>query len=232
MKKWQKIIFNVCRIILGIVFIFSSFVKGIDPLGFAYKIHDYFVAAHLPQLNFSSLFLSYTLNGIEFLIGIALILGLFFNYTALATLAFMIFYTILTFILALFNPVSDCGCFGDAIKLTNWETFFKNVILLALIVYVFLNRKKFNIKLSPKYQYITIGIYIIVFYSISFYSYRHLPFFDFMPYSVGSNIKEKMTVPAGMPVDEYQTQLLYRNKNTKEVKSFTLENYPWQDTLN
>ncbi len=229
---WLKVLFHISRIIIGVTFIFSGFVKGIDPLGSAYKFSDYFMAAHLPQWPELALVLSFLLSGAEFLIGMAMITGTYMVFTSWVALFFMVFFTILTLILAIFNPVSDCGCFGDAIKLTNWETFYKNVFFLILVVFIFIYRNKVKFNYNKFFEPAVIAISIICFYGISFYSYKHLPIIDFMPYSRGSNIIEKMTIPPGAPTDEYQTQLIYKNKNTGELKTFGMDNYPWQDTLN
>ncbi len=232
MEKLLKILFNGSRIILGIVFIFSGFVKGIDLTGYTYKINEYFGAAGLPEMPQIALIISFLMSGAEFLIGIALVTGIFINLTAWTTVFFMGYFTLLTFILAVFNPVSDCGCFGDAIKLTNWETFLKNLVFSVLVVFIFTRRKKFVFH-SPLLMEWSVLITTIIIYSvISVYSYRHLPVIDFLPYSIGSNISEKMKTPADAPKDEYETIFLYKNIKTGKVKEFNMNNYPWQDTVN
>lgn len=230
-SKLIKLLFHISRIIIGVTFIFSGFVKGVDPLGSAYKFSDYFLAAHLPQWPELALIFSFLFSGAEFLIGIAMLTGIYMNFTSWVALFFMTFFTILTFILAIFNPVSDCGCFGDAIKLTNWQTFYKNVFFLILVIFIFIFRKKIRLNFNKLFEPVVVAISIISFYGVSFYSYNHLPIIDFRPYSRGSNIIEKMTIPPGAPSDEYQTQLIYKNKKTGELKTFSMENYPWQDTL-
>ncbi|MCX7986172.1 MAG: DoxX family protein, partial [Bacteroidales bacterium] len=220
------------RILIALVFIFSGFVKGIDLLGTAYRFSDYFTAMHLPRMETLSLFLSFLLSGAEFLIGVALLTGIWPKFTSSVALIFMIFFFFLTLILAIFNPVSDCGCFGDAIKMSNWETFYKNVVLLALVVYIFIFSKQFKSPLGNLYPWSVTLIGTAAFTFISIYSYRHLPIIDFMPFKEGNNIIEKSSIPPGAPTDEYATQLLYKNKKTGEVKAFDMTNYPWQDTVN
>jgi uncharacterized membrane protein YphA (DoxX/SURF4 family) len=232
MDRSLKILFNIIRITLGLYLISSGFVKGIDPLGSAYKFNDYFTAFGWTQIPTLSLVMSFMLSGAEFLIGFALVTGVFINLTAWSALIFMLFFTVLTLILAITNLVNDCGCFGDAVKLTNWQTFYKNLFTLPFVFFIFFRRKKFNFKSS---LWLELGLTILgiaAFFYISFFSYRHLPVIDFMPYSVGTNIPEKMSIPAGAPLDEYETKLLYKNNKTGEIKEFTMDNFPWQDTIN
>ena len=136
----------ISRVIVGLIFMFSGFVKGVDPLGSAYKYHDYFVAFHLDFLSPFVLYLGILLCVLEFMIGLALVTGVKMRLATILVTIFMVFFTILTFILALTNPVSDCGCFGDALILTNWETFFKNIIIMIFVIIIIVGRKKFKNK--------------------------------------------------------------------------------------
>jgi len=226
----MKYIRLLSRIILGVVFIFSGFVKAVDPLGSAYKFADYFTAFKLGFLEFLALPMGVFLSAFELILGITLILGYRKKIVYAVTFWFMVFFTGLTFILALFNPVSDCGCFGDALILTNWQTFLKNVGLMVFVLILWVPRKK----LAPggkviKEWGIIAGLYIMASF-FSFWNYQHLPLLDFRPFDVGTVIREKMTIPEGMPVDEYETSLIYRNKETGEKSAFTMDNYP-RDTL-
>src|SRR6056297_3403138 len=123
----MKLIRNISRIVIAAVFIFSGFVKAVDPLGSSYKFADYFVAFQMEWLSPAALFFSVVLSAVEFSIGFALLNNVLTRLSSIAMFIFMSFFTALTFYLALSSPVSDCGCFGDAIKLTNWETFYKNL---------------------------------------------------------------------------------------------------------
>ena len=136
-QSWRDTLLVVSRIILGTVFIFSGFVKGVDPLGSAYKFSDYLMAFQLGFLDFTTVPLAFIQSAAEFMIGISLLLKLRFRLGAWAVLVFISFFTILTLIIALTNPISDCGCFGDAIIMTNWQTFIKNTILLPFVFMVF-----------------------------------------------------------------------------------------------
>jgi uncharacterized membrane protein YphA (DoxX/SURF4 family) len=228
----MKIIKHLARILVGITFIFSGFVKGIDPWGSAYKFTDYFNAMHLEWLQWAALPLGIILSFAEFAIGVALLFNTFLRFFSWLALLFMIFFTGLTLWIAIENPVTDCGCFGDALVISNWETFYKNLILIVLTGIVFIYRKKIK-GLPGKKTGLTLAVLSVVIYSfIVFHSYNHLPVFDFRPYKVGVNIPEAMATPADAPQDVYENIFYYKNKNTGEVEQFTEENYPWQDTIN
>jgi len=207
-------------------------VKGIDPLGSDYKFTDYFNAFGMGWMNATTLFFSFALSLIEFLIGIALLFNLWVSRMAWGSLLFMAFFTPLTLVLALTNPVSDCGCFGDAMILTNWQTFWKNIILLLLAIMIFMYRKEYKSSLPLVGQFSFLALAGAGMLCLSVYCYRHLPVLDFRPYAVGKNITEGMRLPEGAEPDQYEVTLKYKNKQTGEVQSFTEENYPWQDTLN
>ena len=228
----MRLVKNLCRIIVGIVFIYSGFVKGIDPLGSDYKFTDYFNAFGMGWMNATTLFFSFALSLVEFLIGIALLFNLWVSRMAWGSLLFMAFFTPLTLVLALTNPVSDCGCFGDAMILTNWQTFWKNIILLLLAIMIFMYRKECKSSLPLVGQFSFLALAGAGMLCLSVYCYRHLPVLDFRPYAVGKNITEGMRLPEGAEPDQYEVTLKYKNKQTGEVQSFTEENYPWQDTLN
>lgn len=228
----MKLIRNICRILVGLLFIYSGFVKGVDPLGSNYKFIDYFNAFHLSWMNGTALFFSFLLSLAEFLIGLSLFLNIKTKWAAWGAMLFMAVFTPLTLILAIKNPVTDCGCFGDALVLTNWETFWKNIIILALTLVVFMQKEKFKSIFNFLEQTTLVIISAFFMLGIEFHCYRHLPIIDFRPYAIGKNITEGMTIPEGAPHDEYEITLQYRNKQTGEIKDFTEENYPWQDTLN
>ena len=226
----MKYIRLLSRIIPGVVFIFSGFVKAVDPLGSAYKFADYFTAFKLGFLEFLALPLGVLLSAFELVLGMTLILGYRKRVVFSITLWFMAFFTVLTFILALFNPVTDCGCFGDALILTNWETFLKNVVLMGFVLVLWFDRKRESAGRPVLGEWMVIaGLYVMASL-FSAWNYRHLPLIDFRPYEVGTVISEKMLVPEGMPTDEYETSLIYRNRETGKSSTFTLEDYP-RDTL-
>jgi uncharacterized membrane protein YphA (DoxX/SURF4 family) len=223
---------HIARILVGITFIFSGFVKGIDPWGSAYKFTDYFNAMGLEWLVWAAFPLGVILAFTEFAIGIGLLFNVFIRFFSWLAFLFMAFFVPLTLWIALKNPVTDCGCFGDALVLSNWETFYKNIVLMVLTIIVFRYRKNMKKKPEKKLPYILSGLSVIIYFVFVLYSYNHLPVFDFRPYKVGVNIPEAMTVPDDAPKEVYENIFYYKNKNTDEIKEFTEENYPWQDTVN
>jgi hypothetical protein len=144
----------------------------------------------------------------------------------------MAIFTPLTLYVALANPVTDCGCFGDALVITNWQTFFKNVLLSAMIILVYINRFKIEPVVLGKWRYYRISVITTIYIGFVVWSYRHDPVFDFRPYKVGANIPEGMKIPEGKHADVYSNIFYYRNIKTNDVKKFTDADYPWQDTLN
>jgi uncharacterized membrane protein YphA (DoxX/SURF4 family) len=227
--KINKYIVLVSRIIIGITFIFSGFVKAVDPVGSQIKIGEYLIAYGLDWLLPLALLAGIIICSLEFIIGASLLFGAKSKIITYGAFILMAFFTIQTFFSALFNPVSDCGCFGDAIKLTNWETFYKNVVLIVLALIVFLSWKNIKPVFSnfPEWSVVAIAGLFILF--IAIHSYRFLPLIDFLPYQTGNDIKEQMIIPEGAPRDEYKTMLVYKNKKTKETKEFSDNNIPSDD---
>lgn len=223
---------HISRVLLGLTFVFSGFVKGIDPWGSAYKFTDYFNAFQMPWITDLAFALGVFLAATEFFLGVAFIFNFFTRITSWFMLAFMVFFTGLTFVLALTNPVTDCGCFGDALIITNWQTFYKNIVLLALAIYVFIQRKNFKSKNGPILSIAFTGMTMVVYFYLVDYSYKHLPIIDFSPYKVGANIPEAMKIPEGALNDVYENNFVYKNTKTGEEKKFTEADYPWQDTIN
>ncbi len=226
--KTENMITFVSRLVLGMVFIFSGFVKGIDPLGSTYKFTDYFNALGLGFFGPLALLLALALAGVEFLIGVSILFRIRYRLGVWVLLVFISFFTILTFILALTNPVTDCGCFGDAIIMTNWQTFFKNLILLPFVLHIFWFRKVGQEAFKPLFSWVALGVFTLAFLGLEIHAYRHLPLLDFRPYSVGTYIPSKMTVPEGAPQDEFKTYLYYEKNGT--VEEFTDDDFPWEDT--
>ncbi|MCG6186768.1 BT_3928 family protein [Maribellus maritimus] len=228
----MKTLAHISRILVGITFIFSGFVKGIDPWGSTYKFTDYFNAMGLEWLTWAAFPLGVLLSFAEFAIGVALLWNVFIRFFSWLALLFMAFFLPLTLWIAVKNPVTDCGCFGDALVISNWETFYKNVVLIVLSILIFSKRKTLAKSGKGKLNYISSAVFTIVYIGLVVYSYNHLPIFDFRPYKVGVNIPEAMSYPDDAEQEVYENIFYYRNKNTGEVEKFSEDDYPWQDTIN
>lgn len=217
---------NICRTILAVVFLFSGFVKAVDPMGTQYKIEDYLQAFGMLSIQHSiiPLLLSVALAIIEFIIGAFFLFGIRRITASLLSLVLMIFYTPFTLYIAIKNPVSDCGCFGDALILTNWETFLKNVVLLICAVVVWRYRRLIFRFVSEKFDWL-VALYSCLF-ALAFCSYclYYLPVLDFRPYKIGTNIPEAMSLPPGKHLSELETVFLMKKGNVE--KEFTVDNYP------
>ena len=191
-----KIPVNFCRILLGLTFMFSGVVKAIDPVGTQIKLSDYLFAFGMGDVLLDStiLILACLLAGFEILIGSYLVVGAFCRGASLLALIVMAFFTPLTFYLAIKNPIEDCGCFGDALVLTNWQTFSKNVFLLLISVYVFVKRKAIVPFVSEKRQWIVTVLMVAVSIRFMVSNVIGLPVLDFRPYKVGTDLRQKILV--------------------------------------
>jgi hypothetical protein len=223
---YRKIMTESCRVILGATFIFSGTVKCIDPVGGAIKIEDYFGAFGLSALNPIATFVSFNLSAAEFMLGLCMLTAVYRKWTTRCMLAFMTFMTLLTLYIALFNPVHDCGCFGDAFILTNWQTFLKNLLVLlpASIVTCRYYKRMTPVYTHKVYWFILFFAYVFPA-GFSWYNHSHLPIEDFRPYKKGANIPALMSFPEDAPQDEYR--YLYE-KNGKK-KAFAAEDAPAED---
>lgn len=227
----QKLLL-LARWVVGSVFTFSGFVKGIDPVGFQYKLNDYIEALHIQWLEFLSFPGALLLPFAEFAIGITLLSGILIRLSTKLAFIFMLFFTPLTLYIALKNPVTDCGCFGDALVISNWMTFYKNIVLIVFAAFLFIYRKNLLFTLSVKSREVAFGLLSFVYLTAVYWSYNHEPVFDFRPYKVGANIPDGMKTPVGSPTDVYQNVYHYRNRKSNEVKQFDDRDYPWKDTIN
>ena len=220
------VITTVCRFVLAIVFIFSGFVKAIDPLGTQYKIQDYLDAFGWTGVfpEFVPFVASALLGMLEFCLGVYLFFGIRRIIAPRAVVAVMAVMTPLTFWLAWEHPVSDCGCFGDALVLTNWETFGKNVVLLAMSLVVLKCRRRLFPLATTRFDWLIALYGFLYILCMTVYCYRHLPVFDFRPYYVGADIRQGMSIPAGEEPTEFETRFVLQKDGVE--KEFTLENYP------
>lgn len=217
---------NLCRFLLGALFIFSGFVKAVDPLGSFYKIQDYLTAFGMISWfpSYLPLFFGVALSAVEFCAGVFLFLGIRRKVAATLALLLMCVMTPLTLYLALANPVSDCGCFGDAWVLTNWQTFAKNIVLLIAAIAVFRRQDMIVPFITAKMEWM-ISMYTFLFvFVLSFYCLANLPILDFRPYKIGVNIKEGMEIPEGSKPSVFESRFVLEKDGKRQ--EFALDNYP------
>ena len=223
-KKYDNAALTVCRLLVGALFIFSSFTKGVDPLGTKYKMLDYLAVYGMTWLNDFALILAILMILAEFIVGICLITKVFPRLAVLGATLLMMFFTATTLFDALYDLVPDCGCFGTAIKMSNWQTFYKNLVIDAVLIPLIINNKKLENKMSGGTQFAIGCVYALAFLGFEVYNYRHLPVVDFMNWKVG----KRLNVETSGDADIY---LIYRNKATGETQEFLSPNYPWNDSV-
>ena len=222
-----------CRILVGVLFIFSGLIKINDPLGFSYKLEEYFDVFHMSFLSSLSLIIAVSLCIFEIILGFGILIGVRAVKVAWGLLILVVFFGFLTFVSAYFNVVQTCGCFGDAIPLTPWQSFAKDMFLMVFVLVVFFNRKTINPLFNPKTGdrlLITVSSFALV---LGLYTYNFLPIIDFLPYKIGANIPDEMKTPAGAKPDEYELTYHLKNKKTAEEKVMTNTEYSksniWKD---
>ena len=225
--KWLS---HACRIVLGVTFIFSGFVKTVDPWGTAIKIQEYLSIYGLESLSGLRFGFSIWLCGAELMMGLMLLFKVRIRLISIFALASMIFFTVLTFLSATWLPVEDCGCFGDAVKLTPWETFAKNLVLLPLSVVVWWRYRRDRIFAFSKAEVGCTVLFFSLAMGLGIYCYAHLPLIDFRPFKVGVNIYEAMNAYSADPGPQAgKTVLIYRNRQTGRLHEFSLDDTEWQD---
>src|SRR5688572_26969882 len=212
--KW---ITRFCWIFVGVLFIFSGLIKINDPAGTAIKLEEYFevfsedFGSFFLSLKPLSLVLAVILNVLEIVLGVALLMRWHLKTVLNFLLALIIFFTFLTFYSAYFNKVTDCGCFGDAIKLTPWESFSKDIVLVLFILHLFWYRKGYQPVLRSREGHAVVIVTTLLCFYLGIYAIRHLPFIDFRAYKIGNNIPEQMQPPE-QPKFEY----VFKKKDTGE----------------
>ncbi|MBL7932243.1 MAG: DoxX family protein [Bacteroidia bacterium] len=233
------ILTHIARFLVGGLFIFSGFIKANDPLGFSYKLKEYFEVFQadtglglFESFAHIALPLAVIICASEIILGVMLLIGLRRDLTLWLLFAQIAFFTFLTFYSACYNKVTHCGCFGDFLQIKPWESFWKDVALMILITLLFAGKENIN-PIVPPMPLGTIFLLGLIF-SIGFpiYAYRNLPPLDFRAYAPGMNIKDNMKFPPTYSPAVIETGFIYENLKTGEKKHFTLKDYPWQDTLN
>jgi len=231
----MKVAVSISRVLVGLLFIVSGFVKVIDPLGFSYKLDKYFVVFSDYFFSFfgSDFMMSLTLpfsvffTVLEMVLGFALLIGVFRKLTTWLMLLLIIFFTFLTGFTAITGEVTDCGCFGDALKLTPWQSFYKDIVLTALILIIFFGKKHIEpIIRVPAIRHTVLGVFTVASFGLSIYCLAYLPIIDFRPYEIGAHMPTKMNDGVA---PEIEPVLVYKNTETGEVKEFSSSNLPSSD---
>ena len=226
MNRMKGLAVNVCRLVVALTFIVSGYTKGIDPLGTQYKLHDYLAAMHLADYtaDWMTLAAAVVLATMEFTLGIMVLFAIRRRLVTKLLTLIMVAMTLLTIWIYFANPVSDCGCFGDAITLTNGQTLLKNVVLLACTVVMMRSPLSMPRLISKSNQWIVFNFTVIYMLVTSTLCLYLLPFIDFRPYHIGADIRKGMEIPEGAEQPEFETTFIL--KKDGKTQEFTLDNYP------
>lgn len=210
---------KLARLLLGLLFVFSGFVKAVDPVGSALVFAEYFNAFGVSFLTPLSLPAGIMLSTLEFVLGVMVLLDFRKRTAAWGMFLFMSFFTLLTLWLAIFDPVQDCGCFGDAVKLSNWQTFFKNLIFWPFSLILFLQRNRTAPVARGVAEWPVCLLFALIVTGISIYSYRHLPPVDFRGFKPGNDIGTLLEEARKNPEYIYRTELIYSRQGKQEIFS-------------
>ena len=230
--KKLKIAAMVCRVLVGVVFAFSGFVKAVDPWGTALKVNEYLSIYGFEELQPASMIFSIWLCGAELMMGLMLIFRVRTRLISIFALVSMTFFTILTFLSATWIPVEDCGCFGDALRLSPWKTFLKNLIILPMVFVVWYRYRHQRIFVFNKIEVALATLFCTVAMGVGTYCYYNLPLIDFLPYKVGANIYEMINRQhdtGSEEINEEEYVLVYRNRKTNKLREFSIDDKEWQN---
>jgi uncharacterized membrane protein YphA (DoxX/SURF4 family) len=220
----MKTLLTISRYITGLLFIFSGLVKANDPMGLSYKMQEFFEVWNLPGLNAISLPLSISMIAFEIIAGVAVIIGWRFKAFSWLLLLLIVFFTFLTGYALLSGNIRECGCFGNCFKLTAQDSFIKDIILLLIIVFLFINRNLISFRMDSKLAIISIIAATVLSFGIQWYVLNYLPFMDCLPYKVGNNIIKERKIPEGAIADSTVISFVYQ-KQGKEVE-FDADHFP------
>lgn len=202
---------------LGAIFLFSGFVKSADPVGTSVFVEKYLATYHMEWLLPTSLYIAVALGVVEMVLGAMLILRLMLRRALLITTIFLAIFTLITLLSATLLPIGDCGCFGDAVKLTPWQTFLKNVVMLPVAVWLYRGCEAQPI---VRRDIVWLGVLVVAAVGINVYAVRHLPLIDFMPYKVGLDLRSAVDAERRAEAESVRNVLLFRDKTTGEMREF------------
>lgn len=223
-KTFSPDLLHTNRILVGLLFIFSSFMKGIDPLGTKYKMLDYFAVYGIEWLGNLAFLMAIAMIAAEFIVGFCLTINVLPRWGVLGATLLMGFFTLTTFLDAAFELVADCGCFGEAIKMSNWQTFYKNLVIDAVLIPLIFNNKMLKNKMfNMPTQWMISIIAVCAFGLFQLYNYYFLPSVDLLKWRIGTELNQQ--------VGETKIYLTYRNDRTGETREYLSPNYPWNDSV-
>lgn len=218
----------IIRIIVGVLFIFSGLIKANDPMGLSFKMDEFFEVWHMYWMMPYSLTLSVLMIGFEIIAGVAVLLGYAYRVFSFLLLMLIVFFTFLTAYVLFSGNIKECGCFGDCIKISNEETFWKDVLLTVLGIILFVFRNRIKPVLGGNTGTSVMILTAIFAFGFQWYRLEHLPAWDCLPFKIGVNMIEDRKIPEGAIPDQYENIMIYEKDGVQ--KEFTMENYPWQDT--
>jgi len=218
----------IIRIVVGVLFIFSGLIKANDPMGLSFKMDEFFEVWKMYWMMPYSLTLSVLMIAFEIIAGVAVLLGYAYRVFSFLLLMLIVFFTFLTAYVLFSGKIKECGCFGDCIKISNEETFWKDVLLTALGIVLFVFRNRIKPVFKSGTGNILMVLTVIFAFGFQWYRLEHLPAWDCLPFKVGVNIIEDRQIPPGAEPDVYENIMIYEKDGVK--KEFTMDNYPWQDT--
>ena len=227
-RRSFRLFTHFCRVIVALAFIFSGAVKSMDPWGTALSVNNYLVTYNLEFFNPIATIFSIWLCGAELMMGCMLLFKVRIRMCSTFATASMIFFTILTLLSATVMPVEDCGCFGDVVKLTPWESFFKNLVLLPLIMVVWWRYRPDRMFAFSRLEASLAALFLTFSMGVGTYCYLHLPPVDLLPYKEGTNIAQAMDEARNRQMQS-DVVLVYRNIRTGKLREFSLDDHAWQN---
>lgn len=227
-EKWCRLLTVLMRLVVGGVFIFSGFTKGVDPWGTGYKITDYLNALGMDQWVPAAFFIAVALAALEFMLGIAIALGSYRRSAPVVALVMMLVMTPLTLWLAVTGAVPDCGCFGDALHLSNWATFFKNILLLLGVIYLLMFNRSMPGVYGPAVHWVVMALSFAFIMAVAYYGYFHQPLIDYRPYPVGSHLVSAADDSAGDDAAGEDDFIFIYERDGQE-QQFTIDSLPDED---
>ncbi len=227
-RRWYRYLSHICRVLFAITFIVSGFYKAIDPWGTILAMRNYLVAYDITAPDWLVTTLSIWLSGAELMMGCMLLFKVRIRMVSIFSVLSMLFFTVLTFLSATVIPVEDCGCFGELIKLTPWQSFAKNAVLLPMALCFWYRYRPDRVFAFSKLEFALMCLFFTFAMSMGYYHYRHLPLIDMLPYKVGVNIAEEMDNARAKQTSE-DVVLVYRNRRTGRIREFSLDDKAWHN---